>query len=74
METVRIPIRDPFEADIYIDILKTENIPYALIPNESLPYNGIFEMTMGWGVVDVPKEYEALAVELLTALRDTYED
>ncbi len=72
MDTFRIKLDNQFEAELYTNILDEEKIPHVLISNESSVYNGIFELTMGWGYVDIPKEYEKKALILYKALKDSF--
>ncbi|MBV1757543.1 MAG: hypothetical protein KMY55_06830 [Dethiosulfatibacter sp.] len=46
MDTFRIKLDNQFEAELYTNILDEEKIPHVLISNNSLAYNGIFELTM----------------------------
>jgi hypothetical protein len=71
MKTIRIEILNEFEAEIFINILEEEKIPYALIQNKSLAYNGIFEIPMGWGYVEIPEEYEILAKKLYNDFKNS---
>ena len=64
MKMFRIEIQDKFEADIFANILAVEGIPYSVIGNESLVYDGLFKMTMGWGHIEIPEEYKEKALEL----------
>jgi hypothetical protein len=64
MKMFRIEIQDEFEADIFANILAEEGIPHAVTGNESLVYNGLFKMTMGWGHIEIPEEYKEKALEL----------
>jgi hypothetical protein len=74
METFRIKLDNQFEAELYTNILDEEAIPHVLITNESLAYNGIFELTMGWGYVDIPKEHEKKALKLYKALKESFSE
>ncbi len=64
MEIFRIEIDNKFEADVFTEMLKEENIPHTVINNFSLAYSGLFQMTMGWGHIEVPVEYKEKALEL----------
>ncbi len=73
MSTYRLNMKNKFESDIFIDVLEKENIPFAVIQNESLAYNGIFEMTMGWGYVEVPLAYQERADKILKELLESFD-
>ncbi len=64
MKTFRINLKNEFEAQIYTNILKENDIPYAVIPNHSLVYDGIFEMQRGWGYVEIPEKFKHISLEL----------
>lgn len=64
MDSIKLSIRNKFEADIFTNILDEENIDYNLIETHSLALDGIFEMTMGWGYVEVPEEFKEKTEEL----------
>ncbi|HAE42613.1 MAG TPA: hypothetical protein DCG34_06800 [Clostridiales bacterium] len=72
MDTIRVKLDNQFEAELYTNILDEESIPHVLITNNSLAYNGIFELTMGWGFVDIPIEYEKKALMLYKALKESF--
>ncbi len=72
MDTFRIKLDNQFEAELYTNILDEESIPHVLITNNSLTYNGIFELTMGWGCVEIPIEHEKKALMLYKALKDSF--
>ena len=57
----KIPMNNPFEADIFASMLEAENIPYTIVDHSSLVFDGLFQMTMGWGHVEVPEAYKPAA-------------
>jgi hypothetical protein len=73
MDTIRLSIENKFEADIFTNILDEENISYDLIETHSLAYDGIFEMTMGWGYVEIPQEFKEKAEELYKEFKESLE-
>jgi hypothetical protein len=73
MDTIRLSIENKFEADIFTNILDEENISYDLIETHSLAYDGIFEMTMGWGYVEIPQEFKEKAQELYKEFKESLE-
>jgi len=60
----RIELDNEFEADVFAAILKEENIPHAVVNHHSLAYDGLFQMTAGWGHIEIPEEYQKQAAEL----------
>lgn len=64
MKTFRIDLKNEFEAHIYTNILKENDIPHAIISHHSVVYDGIFEIQKGWGYVEIPEEFKNHALEL----------
>lgn len=71
MDTIRLGIENKFEADIFTNILDEENIDYNLIETHSLAYDGLFEITMGWGYVEIPVEFKEKAEELYKEFKES---
>jgi len=59
MDTIRLSIENQFEADIFTNILDEEHI------------DGLFEMTMGWGYVEIPQEFKEKAEELYKEFKES---
>ena len=62
-------MENEFEADVFAALLDEERIPHTLINHHSMAYNGLFQMTMGWGHFEIPESYLEKADELLRAMR-----
>ena len=60
----KIPMNNPFEADLFAAMLEAEGIPFTVVDHSSLVFNSLFQMTMGWGHVEVPEECRDAAEEL----------
>ena len=55
---------------MYLQLCLMRNgIPHTLINHHSMAYNGLFQMTMGWGHFEIPESYLEKADELLRAMR-----
>ncbi|MDK9711076.1 DUF2007 domain-containing protein [Acidaminobacter sp.] len=67
----KIPMNNPFEADLFASMLEAEGIPYTVVDHSSLVFDGLFQMTMGWGHVEVPEEFRD-AAEVLRKNFDDY--
>lgn len=74
MKTFRINLENEFEAEVFDNILKEDNIPHAIISNHSSVYDGIFEITMGWGFVEIPKEFKDKAIKLYNDYKESEEN
>ncbi|SCZ80016.1 DUF364 domain-containing protein [Acidaminobacter hydrogenoformans] len=64
----KIFLNNPFEADRFAAILEEEGIPHTVVDHGSLVFDGLYQMTMGWGHVEVPEEYQVPAEALHQAL------
>ncbi len=64
MKIFRIELNNEFEADVFAAILEEEKIPHTVVNHNSLAYDGLFQMTMGWGHIDIPEEFQKKAAEL----------
>lgn len=64
MKIFRIDLDNEFEADVFAALLDEEKIPHAVINHYDLAYDGLFQMTMGWGHIDIPEEYQEKAKTL----------
>ena len=64
MNTFRIDLKNEFEAEIFTNILKENDIPYAIMSYHSLVYDGIFELQKGWGYVEIPEEFKEKSLKL----------
>lgn len=71
MKTFRIKLENEIEAEVFAAILKDENIPHTVVNNHSLAYDGLFQMTAGWGYIEVPEEDKKKAVELFQEYKKT---
>ena len=69
MKIIRIELDNEFEADIFGALLEEERIPYAVINHHSLAYDGLFQMSMGWGHIEIPEEYQEKAVEIFQSYK-----
>jgi len=58
MDTFRIKLNNQYESDILTEVLEDYDIPYALIKNHSVVYDGIFENQFGWGYLEIENKYK----------------
>ncbi len=58
MDTFRIKLNNQYESDIFTEVLEDYDIPYALIKNHSVVYDGIFENQFGWGYLEIENKYK----------------
>ena len=48
--------------------LKSRNIPHLIRSYHDAMYNGIYQQTKGWGIVEASPEYESEILEIFTDL------
>lgn len=58
MDTFRIKLKNQYESDILTEVFDDYKIPYALIKNHSVVYDGIFENQFGWGYLEIENKYK----------------
>lgn len=59
------------EAQIVDDFLKEQNIPHYIKSFYSEAYDGLFQLSSGWGAVFAPEVYHEKIHEILSDLRKT---
>lgn len=74
MKRFRIPIDNEFEADVFGALLEAESIPFVVIDHRSMAFDGLFQMTMGWGHLEVPEVYREQAEVLLQNYKTSLPD
>ena len=48
--------------------LKTRNIPHFIRSYHDTVYNGIYQQTKGWGIVEAPIKHKKIILEILNDL------
>lgn len=71
MKIFRIELNNQFEADVFAALLEEERIPYAVVNHYSFAYDGLFQMSMGWGHIEIPEEYKEKAAELFQSYKNS---
>lgn len=74
MKTARIILENEFEADVFSMMLDDERIPHTFISHHSSAYDGLFQMTTGWGHMEFPEVYLEKAEALLQNLRESRQE
>ncbi|KAF1084453.1 hypothetical protein SPSYN_02230 [Sporotomaculum syntrophicum] len=64
MKTFRLELDNVLDAIFFTDMLDAEAIPYAIVEHGSHAYDGLFQMTMGWGYLEIPVAYQEQVLEL----------
>ena len=65
MKMFRLELDNEIEADAFAALLDEERIPHMIVSHHSMAYDGLFQMTTGWGHIEIPEEYQEKAEELL---------
>ena len=50
--------------------LEVRNIPHAMRSYHDTAYNGIYQLSAGWGYLEAPVEYKNEILEILSAIRE----
>ncbi len=72
MEIFRIDVSNKFEADRISGLLTDENIPNIVVSHHDIAYDGIFQVSLGWGHIEVPAEFQAEAEKLYKDYKDFF--
>lgn len=64
-------MENEFEADVIAAMLDEENIPNQVISHASLAYDGLFQMTLGWGHLEVPEEFQEKTLKLIDDYKES---
>jgi len=64
MKVFRLTMDNEYEAGIFTALLEEEGIQYTVVNHHSLAYDGLFQMTLGWGHLEIPVAYQQKAAEL----------
>ncbi len=70
MQTFRIELDNVLEVAFITDLLDAEAIPYAIVEHGSHAYDGLFQMTMGWGYLEIPVDYEEHVMVLYRQVKE----
>lgn len=70
MKTFQITLDNEFEADVLVSMFEQEKIPHSVVSHHSSAYDGLFQMTLGWGHLEIPEEYRQKSEALLEDYRN----
>ena len=72
MSTIKkiAPITNQVEAQFLTAELTERNIPHAIISHYDSAYDGVFQVSRGWGHVEAPEEFASAIINVLASLRD----
>lgn len=74
MEIFRIDIYNEIEAAVFSAMLDEEEIPHAVFDHFDLAYDGLFQMTLGWGHIEISDRYREKALQLFQDYKKSLEE
>lgn len=63
-------LQHQIEGQIMEEVLAEQNIPFYIKSFYSDAYDGLFQLSNGWGAVYAPKEYQGEILEILDDIRN----
>jgi len=63
-----LTVEDKFEADVIVEALEKECIPFKLSPNEELTLEPVFHLQRPYGSILVPDSFRDQALEVIEAV------
>ena len=63
-------IENEIESLSLVSELEGRNIPHAMRSYHDTAYNGIYQLSAGWGYLEAPVEYKNEILEILSAIRE----
>jgi hypothetical protein len=61
---------DYIQAQLLDSILTEENIPHLMKSYSDTAYDGLFQMSKGWGHVEAPEEFEDRILDIIDELSE----
>jgi hypothetical protein len=72
---IKIAVLDnEVQAQLLDDILTEQSIPHILRSYRDLVYDGLFQMSKGWGCVDAPEQYKDEILAILETIKTNNPD
>ncbi len=62
-------LENEVEANLLSSILEERNIPHIIKSYHDVAYDGVFQFTKGWGVINAPLVHKEIILEILDDLR-----
>jgi hypothetical protein len=62
-------LEDQFEAQLLSSILTERDIPHSLRSYHDTAYDGLFQVSKGWGAIYSPESYKTEITEILNEIR-----
>jgi hypothetical protein len=69
-EYIKIAVlENEIQAQLLDDILTEQNIPHIMRSYRDLVYDGLFQMSKGWGRIDAPEQYKDEILAILETIK-----
>ncbi|MDI6784814.1 MAG: hypothetical protein QME64_12070 [bacterium] len=69
-EYIKIAVlENEIQAQLLDDILKEQNIPHIMRSYHDSVYNGLYQLSKGWGRVDAPEQYRDEILAILETIK-----
>ena len=62
-------LENEVQAQLLDDILTEQNIPHIMRSYRDLVYDGLFQLSKGWGRVDAPEQYKDNILAILETIK-----
>jgi hypothetical protein len=68
-KTVKIVVLDnEVQARVLESMLKEQGIPHLIRSYHDSAYDGLFQMSKGWGCVEAPEKFKSIIINILNLL------
>lgn len=74
MKVIKVELENPFQADVLSEMLTEEGIPHDIVSNRSEAYDGLFQLSLGWGYIEIPEEFENRAAAVIQRYKAFIDD
>lgn len=65
MKMIRVKLDNSFQADVLSEMLTEEGILHHVVSNRSEAYNGLFQLSLGWGYIEIPEEFKQRTADVM---------
>jgi hypothetical protein len=69
-----VVLENEIQAQLLDDILKEQNIPHIIRSYHDSVYDGLYQLSKGWGRVEAPEEYKEEILAILKAIKQETHD
>lgn len=69
-----VVLENEVQAQLLDDILKEQNIPHVMRSYHDTVYDGIYQLSKGWGRVEAPEQYKEEILAILETIKQDTPD